>query len=149
MAVCPIEAAPMPKPTIPCSVKGVLKTRSRPACMRQFDSHFPTAAKHIPNSSARPMVHRKTPPKATSSPNTTAESSLVKAKLQSVTSSRLITLDQISDLPHGVPNCLVQVHLPCLSSLEHVSYGTSRRILDFVCPCNTRCSKRGIARCTQ
>ena len=87
------------------------------------------------------MVHRKTPPKATSSPNTTAESSLVKAKLQSVMSSRLITLDQISDLPHGVPNCLVQVHLPSLASRDIV--------VVFVHPVQSWCAQGRIARCPQ
>lgn len=52
MAVAPAAAAPMPKPTIPCSESGVLKTR------------------RAPKRGARPAVQRKTPPNATSSPKT-------------------------------------------------------------------------------
>lgn len=53
MAVDPATAAPMAKPTIPCSHNGVLKTRSAP----YFDRNS--------------VVQRKTPPNATSSPKTT------------------------------------------------------------------------------
>ena len=48
MAVCPCAARPTPKPAMPCSHSGVLKTRS------------------LPYFSPRPAVHRKTPPNATS-----------------------------------------------------------------------------------
>src|SRR4051794_12368393 len=49
-----MAAYPIAKPARPCSLSGVLKTRSRP------------------NASRRSTVHRNTPPNATSSPNTTA-----------------------------------------------------------------------------
>ncbi|KAH9389734.1 hypothetical protein TYRP_007281 [Tyrophagus putrescentiae] len=58
MAVAPAVARPMPKPAMPCSQRGVLKTRS------------------LPNLSCRLTVHLKTPPKATSSPKTTVVGSV-------------------------------------------------------------------------
>lgn len=60
-AVTPAAARPMPKPTSPCSLSGVLNTRAGP------------------KRSCSPTVARKTPPKATSSPNTHAVSSASKA----------------------------------------------------------------------
>jgi hypothetical protein len=48
----------MANPAMPFSERGVLKTREGP------------------NLSLRPLEHRKTPPKATSSPKTMAESSV-------------------------------------------------------------------------
>lgn len=50
MAVLPIAAYPIAKPAIPCSQRVLSNTRSAPNC------------------SLRPTEHRKTPPKATSSP---------------------------------------------------------------------------------
>ena len=52
----PCAARPTAKPMIPCSERGVLKTRSEP------------------NSVARFIEHRKTPPKATSSPKRRVDS---------------------------------------------------------------------------
>eukprot|EP00964_Phaeocystis_antarctica_P128246 scaffold91996_cov63-Phaeocystis_antarctica.AAC.5 len=54
IAVPPTADMPMPKPTRPCSLMGMLSTRSGP------------------NSSSSPCVQRNTPPNPTSSPNTTA-----------------------------------------------------------------------------
>lgn len=54
MAVPPTADMPIPKPTRPCSLMGMLSTRSEP------------------NSSSSPCVQRNTPPNPTSSPNTTA-----------------------------------------------------------------------------
>jgi hypothetical protein len=54
MAVPPTADMPIPKPTRPCSLMGMLSTRSGP------------------NSSSSPCVQRNTPPNPTSSPNTTA-----------------------------------------------------------------------------
>jgi hypothetical protein len=58
IAVPPAAAYPIPKPAMPCSDKGVLKTRS------------------FPNSSRKSTQARNTPPNATSSPNTQAVSSV-------------------------------------------------------------------------
>ena len=57
----PILAYPIAKPAMPFSDKGVLKTLS------------------LPYFSLRPDVHRKTPPKATSSPKTMADESVAMA----------------------------------------------------------------------
>ncbi len=54
MAVCPATAIPIANPAIPCSDNGVLNTLSTP--------YF----------SNNPLVHLKTPPNFTSSPNTIA-----------------------------------------------------------------------------
>ena len=61
MAVAPADAAPMANPAIPCSERGVLKTRA------------------LPYFCCNPIEHLKTPPKATSSPNTRALSSVWRA----------------------------------------------------------------------
>ncbi|MPC19008.1 hypothetical protein E2C01_011911 [Portunus trituberculatus] len=53
MVVAPPTAEPMANPAIPCSQRGVLKTRS------------------FPNLSCSPIVQRNTPPNPTSSPNMT------------------------------------------------------------------------------
>lgn len=63
MAVYPSAAAPMPNPTMPCSLSGVLNTRSRP------------------KRSARPTVQRNTPPNATSSPKQSDLQSRIRARL--------------------------------------------------------------------
>lgn len=54
MAVWPTAATPIANPAMPCSDRGVLNTLSTP--------YF----------SSSPLVHRKTPPNFTSSPNTIA-----------------------------------------------------------------------------
>lgn len=60
----PATARPIPKPTIPCSQSGVLKTRS------------------LPYRSRRPLVHLNTPPNPTSSPNTTKISIHIQLNMQ-------------------------------------------------------------------
>ena len=81
---------------MPCSVRGVLNTRSLPSGITIRDVLLRWETSTLPNSSASPyykihqrlydrlvnrlltIVHLKTPPKATSSPKTTAVSSLDK-----------------------------------------------------------------------
>eukprot|EP00967_Tisochrysis_lutea_P081842 scaffold113141_cov28-Tisochrysis_lutea.AAC.1 len=63
-----------PKPTRPCSLMGMFSTRSSP------------------NSSRNPMVARKTPPNATSSPKTTALSSVLSAILQDEGAPRAVVI---------------------------------------------------------
>lgn len=44
MAVAPVTAIPIPKPTIPCSHKGVLKTLSLPVLKKNPQNSFNTPA---------------------------------------------------------------------------------------------------------
>ena len=95
-----MEARPIPKPAIPCSVRGVLNTRSRPVSvelgwwglggvtyrtLRRGPGERERVSGQTINKGGVPtMVHLKTPPKATSSPKTTALSSLANAMLDGV-----------------------------------------------------------------
>jgi hypothetical protein len=88
----------MPKPAMPCSVNGVLNTRSRPGQQSQYRTYALMSeltqtklfSKSLFSQSTTvgfqrltqpTMVHRNTPPKATSSPNMTALSSFINAIL--------------------------------------------------------------------
>lgn len=58
MAVWPMEARPIPKPAIPCSVRGVLNTRSRPVSV-ELGWWGLGGRSNLPNSSARPWRERE------------------------------------------------------------------------------------------
>jgi hypothetical protein len=100
--------------------------------------------RYSPNSSARPMVHRKTPPKETSSPNTTAVSSLSNAVLSSQRNVRHFPHKHtiIADPPHSIPHGLINVHLSRLPSGRRAN-----SFLLILVPDNTWRAKGCFARC--
>ena len=73
-----------------------------------------------PNSSASPIVHLNTPPNATSSPKTTAESSFVNAML----SARVRAAETSPDeevAPHCIPDRLIHIHLASLAASDQIA----------------------------
>ena len=140
MAVCPIDAIPMPKPAMPCSVKGVLKTRSRPMCVRVWIAvcHHGRGRQcqayrillqgpaedieswTVRESANHTMVQRNTPPNATSSPKTTAVSSFASAILPAC---QFYGRSNPPVVPQCISYGLVYVHLPCLATSYHRSHG--------------------------
>jgi len=121
-----------------CSVRGVLNTRSRPKFVTQPPVHICLLGRIIPNSCARPIVHLKTPPNETSSPNTVAVSSLVSAVLYTPTIQAVnrgsAPQIKLRYLLKGIANRIVHVHLLCL--LAHEQPSTS---CVLVRPHNPRC----------
>lgn len=96
------------------------------------------------------MVQRKTPPKATSSPNTTAFSSFNNAMLDNRMSQRRDRQNMINPVleglrrskpqktmgsPHRVSDCLIEVHLPAFSPSDERCTVHPRIVI--VLPCYT------------
>lgn len=84
------------------------------------------------------IVHLNTPPKATSSPNTTAVSSFIMAILHKIIIERNPITNRGSSSPHRVTDGLICIHLPCLSASNDIPHG-SRLIL--VGPYYSRCAE--------
>lgn len=125
----------MPKPAMPCSVRGVLKTRS------------------LPNSSARPwgrqlgvrwamkegVYHRATEDTTECNVFAKDDGGVVFHQGNATSHSlgmALVTKDKYT--PHCVPNGLVQIHLPGFATTDDGSCGCG---LVLICPFYTWCSQ--------